>query len=207
MTEDLQAAIGADGDAVDLRRRRVGLERAIHDHTRRAKAGSDAMSVGVGDAIDALGDHVLLEYAAVDAELVAVSVIGGRARLHELGSDLGLADDIDAARIRDPPAQPRPGLDGVEGGRAATLDELVEGSPTASSRRGFGGRSGHWSSCPSAPCTAWPGRRCRALRPAGLRLAVVDRLGGGQAGGRVAKPPARCFARRRPGATGRAGGG
>ena len=96
VTEDLRAAIGAGGDPVELRRQRVELERTIRDHTRRAKADGDAMSVGMGDAIAALGDHALLEYAAVDDQLYAVTVVGGRARLHELGSLAGLADDVDA---------------------------------------------------------------------------------------------------------------
>jgi tetratricopeptide (TPR) repeat protein len=124
VTEDLRAVIGAGGDPADLRRRRVELERAIRDHTRRARAAGDAMSVGVGDAIDALGDHALLEYAAVDSQLYAVSVVGGRARLHELGSDAGLADDVDACAF----AMHR--LNRVQGSAAskaaarATLDDL-----------------------------------------------------------------------------------
>jgi tetratricopeptide (TPR) repeat protein len=127
VTEDLRAAIGAGGDPVDLRRRRVELERAIRDHTRRAKAAGDAMSVGVGDAIDVLGDHVLLEYTAVDGQLFAVSVVGGRARLHELGSDAGLAADIDACAFAIHRLNRVQGSAASKAAARATLDELGQG--------------------------------------------------------------------------------
>jgi tetratricopeptide (TPR) repeat protein len=96
VTEDLRAAIGAGADPTELRRRRLELEGEIRDHTRRAQATGTARSAGVHDAVAALGDHLLLEYAAVDGELYAVTVAGGRARLHELGPSEGLAEDVDA---------------------------------------------------------------------------------------------------------------
>ena len=108
----------------NLRRRRVDLERAIRDHTRRARAAGDAMSVGVGDAIAALGDHALLEYAAVDGQLYAVSVVGGRARLHELGSDAGLADDVDACAFAIHRLNRVQGSAASKAAARATLDEL-----------------------------------------------------------------------------------
>ncbi len=124
VTEDLRAAIGAGGEPADLRRRRVELERAIRDHTRRARAAGDAMSVGVGDAIAALGDHALLEYAAVDGGLFAVSVVGGRARLHELGSAAGLADDVDACAFAIHRLNRVQGSAASKAAARATLDEL-----------------------------------------------------------------------------------
>jgi tetratricopeptide (TPR) repeat protein len=96
VTEDLRAAIGAGADPSELRRRRVELERGIRDQTRRTQASGTARVSGVHDAVASLGDHLLLEYAAVDGELYAVTVAGGRARLHELGPSDGLADDVDA---------------------------------------------------------------------------------------------------------------
>jgi tetratricopeptide (TPR) repeat protein len=96
VTEDLRAAVGAGADPSELRRRRVELERAIRDHTRRAQGAGEAGATTVADAVDTLGDHALLEYAAVDGQLYAVSVAGGRAHLHELGTTDGLADDVDA---------------------------------------------------------------------------------------------------------------
>jgi tetratricopeptide (TPR) repeat protein len=96
VTEDFRAAVGAGVDPTELRRRRVDLEREIRDHTRRAQAGGEARATGVGDAVGTLGDHMLLEYATIDGGLFAVTVAGERARLHELGSTHGLADDVDA---------------------------------------------------------------------------------------------------------------
>jgi tetratricopeptide (TPR) repeat protein len=95
VTEDLRAAVGAGADPTELRRRRVELERSIRDHTRRAQGAGEARATTVADAVDTLGDHVLLEYAAVEGQLYAVSVAGGRARLHELGTTDGLAEDVD----------------------------------------------------------------------------------------------------------------
>jgi tetratricopeptide (TPR) repeat protein len=96
VTEDLRAAIGAGADPSELRRRRVELERKIRDHTRRTQASGTERVWGVHDAVSSLGDHLLLEYAAADGEMYAVTVAGGRARLHELGPTDGLADDVDA---------------------------------------------------------------------------------------------------------------
>lgn len=96
VTEDLRAAVGAGADPNDLRRRRVELEREIRDHTRRAQAGGEARATGVGDAVGMLGDRMLVEYAAIDGELFAVTVAGGRARLHELGATGRIAEDVDA---------------------------------------------------------------------------------------------------------------
>jgi tetratricopeptide (TPR) repeat protein len=95
-TEDLRAAVGAGADPTDLRRRRVELERSIRDHTRRAQAGGEARSTRVADALGTLGDRLLLEYAAVDDRLYAVTVAGRRARLHDLGTTAGLTEDVDA---------------------------------------------------------------------------------------------------------------
>jgi tetratricopeptide (TPR) repeat protein len=127
VTEDLRAAIGAGGDSVELRRRRVELERAIRDHTRRAEAEGDAMgggAVGVGDAIAALGDHVLLEYAAIDDQLYAVTVVGRSARLHELGSVAGLAEDVDACAFAIHRLNRVQGSAASKAAARATLDEL-----------------------------------------------------------------------------------
>ncbi len=98
VTEDLRTAIGGGGDPTDLRRRRVELEREIRDHTRRSQVsgGEGSATTSVRDAVARLGDRMLLEYAAIDGELFAVTVAGGRARLHELGATDRLAEDVDA---------------------------------------------------------------------------------------------------------------
>jgi tetratricopeptide (TPR) repeat protein len=96
VTEELQTAVSAGADQHELRHRRVELERRIRGHTRRSQAEGIAASVGVADATAALGEHALVEYAIVDGELYAVSVVDNRARLHELGSVKGLSDDVDA---------------------------------------------------------------------------------------------------------------
>jgi len=50
----------------------------------------------VEEALAALGDRCLLEYAVVDGQLWAVAVRGGRASLHALGDIAGLRDDVEA---------------------------------------------------------------------------------------------------------------
>jgi len=94
--EDRRRAVGAGDHADRLRRHCVELEREIAVHTRRAGRSGDAGRMSVADAIGELDDHALVEYALVGSELHAVSVVGGRAWLHDLGSIDGLAGDIDA---------------------------------------------------------------------------------------------------------------
>ena len=124
VTEDLRAAIGAGSDPTELRRRRVELEREIRDHTRRAQVTGTARSAGVHDAVASLGDHLLLEYAAVDGQLYGVTVAGGRARLHELGPSDGLAQDVDACTFALHRLNRTQGSAGSKAAARATLVEL-----------------------------------------------------------------------------------
>ncbi|GIG20004.1 CHAT domain-containing protein [Cellulomonas chitinilytica] len=95
---DLLADLRGVMDSVDERRssqqptgalvaRQVALEREIRDHCRR-HPGSSARSVlppDVATLADALGDAALIEFVELADELLAVTVVGGRARLHRLG--------------------------------------------------------------------------------------------------------------------------
>ena len=124
VTEDLRAAIGAGADPTELRHRRVDLERAIRDHSRRARWDGDLTTIDVGDATSALGDHLLLEYAAVDGQLYAVTVSSGRARLHELGALDGLAADVDACTFALHRLNRAQGSAASKAAARAALDEL-----------------------------------------------------------------------------------
>jgi tetratricopeptide (TPR) repeat protein len=75
------------GDAGDLEERRRRLERAIRRRTRRLLgADTTTEAVNVDAVVGALDGRRLIEYAAVDDRLVAVSVHAGRARRHDLAS-------------------------------------------------------------------------------------------------------------------------
>lgn len=75
------------GDAGDLEERRRRLELAIRRRTRRLLGADTATeAVDVDAVVGALDGRRLIEYAAVDDRLVAVSVHEGRARRHDLAS-------------------------------------------------------------------------------------------------------------------------
>ena len=71
------------------------MERAIRDHVRRAPARGTRADVPLDQSLRALGDRALLAYANVDGVLHAVSMVGGRAALHEVGPIERLLPDID----------------------------------------------------------------------------------------------------------------
>ncbi|MBA3287847.1 MAG: CHAT domain-containing protein, partial [Acidimicrobiia bacterium] len=96
VTTDLRAAVGVGADADALRRRQLALERSISTHTRRSRGEGGGRTVSIAEAIATLGDHALVEYAILGGRIHAVSVVGGRAQLHDLGPEAGVADDIEA---------------------------------------------------------------------------------------------------------------
>ena len=126
------------------------------------------------ESIAALGDRALLEYANLDGALHAVSVVGGRARLHELGPIEGVAADIDGCAFTAPPAQPGAGLGGLAGAAADDARGGRRRARRAALPARVRGRSGRWWSCPPGSCTACRGASCRAARPGGVGDAVAD---------------------------------
>lgn len=78
-----------------LERERSRLERSVRDRSRTLRGdgtrpgGADESSAIVA----ALGDRALVELAAVDGELIAVTVVDGHARLHVVGAMADAADE------------------------------------------------------------------------------------------------------------------
>src|SRR3954451_7466242 len=81
-------AEGRSDDA--LVQRQVVLERRVRDRCRmlNAAAGDQPRRLGqsVAELVAPLGDAALVEYVEVDGQIHAVTVVGGRVRLHALGS-------------------------------------------------------------------------------------------------------------------------
>ncbi len=82
--------------------RRITLERRIRDHCRRhpgaaaAPPPAPASARGLGAA---LGDRALVEFLQLDGELHALTLAGGRLRLHPLGPAAPIADLVDRVRF------------------------------------------------------------------------------------------------------------
>ena len=66
--------------------RRLELEQRIRSHTRTARASGAATELQLGEAVGALGERQLVEYANLDGILWAVTADRGRCAMHELGS-------------------------------------------------------------------------------------------------------------------------
>ncbi len=84
-----------------LQARAAAMEKAVRNRTRRTADawGREAWAAETGRvdlaaARAALGDRVLVEYVALEGDLYAVTVSGGRSRLHRLGS----VDEVDLER-------------------------------------------------------------------------------------------------------------
>lgn len=81
-----------------LAARQVALERRIRDHCRRQAGGSPAAPVrpvSPGDLAAALGERALVEYVHLDDTLYAVTIAGGRVRLHRLGPAVAVREIVD----------------------------------------------------------------------------------------------------------------
>ncbi len=90
-----RAAIEGGSPDGELARRRRALEARIRGHLRRAPAGAARRVVPLDESVQLLDDRALVEYANLDGRLHAVSVVGGRASIHDLGPIDGLLPDID----------------------------------------------------------------------------------------------------------------
>ncbi|RKT68125.1 CHAT domain-containing protein [Saccharothrix variisporea] len=76
--------------------RQVELERRIRDRSRLLRAEVSLPGpVAVRDLAAALGDRVLVEYVQVDDRLLAVSLVDGRLRLHDLASGAEVAELVE----------------------------------------------------------------------------------------------------------------
>jgi len=84
----------------DADRRRVRVEAQIRRYARMA--GATAVTSGaslrdeVGSALGQLGDRRLVAHANLDGRLLTVTIVAGRARLHDLGPVAPLRDLVDA---------------------------------------------------------------------------------------------------------------
>jgi tetratricopeptide (TPR) repeat protein len=82
----------------ELVARQVALERAVRDRSRRSAPAGDPSSSKVSTSRHVaaeLGDRVLVEYLNVDGGLHAVTIVDGRALLHDLGQLDTLRRDLD----------------------------------------------------------------------------------------------------------------
>lgn len=99
----LQLRVADTTTSTEDRQRCEQDQREIERQIRRRRSGRRGEAVQPGEvgpaiamALDTLGERVLLAHAAVDGVLHAVSIIRGRARLHELGSLDAVAGHLDA---------------------------------------------------------------------------------------------------------------
>jgi hypothetical protein len=107
-------------------RRQVDLERRVRDHTRRTggSAGTRPLPpIPVPRLARALDGHALVEFVALDGALLALSVLDGRLRRHDLGPlapVTGLVDRLPFALHR------LARRDDSPGSRSAALDLLTD---------------------------------------------------------------------------------
>ena len=167
VTGQQREAISGGRPAEHYERERAALERRIRWHARRAPAGDDPAELAIDESIRRLGDRALLEYANLDGRLYAVSVIGRRSALHDLGPADGLAAQIDSCAFT------LHRLNRAQGSAAsrARHERRSRTSPPSSRlgscRRGCGARSGRSWWCPPVSSTACRGVASR--RPGGGR--------------------------------------
>jgi tetratricopeptide (TPR) repeat protein len=86
---DLRERRAAGQPTGDLEHRLLGLERRIRDRCREIPGAVDRIAprpTPVPELAAALGDIALVEYVESDGQLHAVTLAGGRCRLHHLGS-------------------------------------------------------------------------------------------------------------------------
>ena len=87
------------GDRLDLARRRSALEAAVRNRARRAHATGTAEGLDLGTALAELDGRVLVEYGNIGGDLWAVTVLNGRAHLHDLGPIDRIQIDIDGVEF------------------------------------------------------------------------------------------------------------
>ncbi|GAA0413366.1 CHAT domain-containing protein [Acrocarpospora corrugata] len=123
--------------------RQAALEREIRDYSRRrhGAAGPAAGPPRVARLAEALGEQALVEYVQLDGALHAVTVVGGRTRLHDLGPLAPIRDLVERVPF------------------ALRRLARAEGAPTGPSTTASG---------PSAP--AGPSAAAQMVRHAAARL-------------------------------------
>lgn len=87
---------GRDPAAVArLERRQTALERQVRDHSRQRRGVSGQLPAPVAADVlaEQLGPAALLELVVFDGELLAITLVDGRTRLHPLGA-MSHADDL-----------------------------------------------------------------------------------------------------------------
>ncbi|WP_433273871.1 CHAT domain-containing protein [Actinosynnema sp. CS-041913] len=118
------------GTSSRLASRQVELERRIRDRSRllRADLTSATRHASPRELARVLGDRALVEYLQVDDDLLALSLVDGRLRLHTLGSAAEAADLLDrvpfALRRLTRPGNAKP-AETLLHGTATRLDELL----------------------------------------------------------------------------------
>ena len=98
--------------------RRHAAARAVDDGPRRESGvfQLEAPPPSPGTLADALGERAVVEFAALDGDLFAVTLVGGRSRLHRLGAEAQVEKEVGSLRfgLRNL-ATARPGLRAAEG--------------------------------------------------------------------------------------------
>ncbi len=138
---ELDRARDEDRPAVQLVARQMALERRIRDRSRLgANGATSAGSVGRPVPADrlavALGDRALVEYVQIGGTLHALTVVGGRVRLHTLTSLAPIADLVDRVHFalrrlaRPKPTRTQEAATALMTGATGRLDEsLFAGLP------------------------------------------------------------------------------
>jgi tetratricopeptide (TPR) repeat protein len=97
LTATIADPASGDDQRHDAERDRIRVERDIRRRSRTVRG--DSARIGVRDELGAalamLDDRQLVAHAALDGRLHAVSVVGRRARLHDLGSIEGVREMLD----------------------------------------------------------------------------------------------------------------
>ena len=173
VTGQQREAISGGRPAEHYERERAALERRIRWHARRAPAGDDPAGLAIDESIRRLGDRALLEYANLDGRLYAVSVIGRRSALHDLGPADGLAAQIDSCaftlhrlnRVQGSAASRAAARAAFEDVTAELEARLVPGAGAAlGAAAGGGARPASSTACRGAASRRPGGGRCRSRR-------------------------------------------
>ncbi|MGH9132416.1 MAG: CHAT domain-containing protein, partial [Ilumatobacteraceae bacterium] len=99
INESFRDAVLGPEDRSQLAHRRSAVETAIRSRARRVRGVGMDTRLDLGDAIGELGDRGLLEYGLLDGGLWCVSVVRGRARMHEIGPIAPVLAEIDSVEV------------------------------------------------------------------------------------------------------------
>jgi tetratricopeptide (TPR) repeat protein len=131
---DLREVTLAGSEAAASLGRVARLERSVRDRARRASQASGAgertaRPLDTAALAATLGDRTLVEYVSVEGTLHAVTVAGGRARLHAVGSAAQVEDEVRflvfaLRRVLAPAGRARVPMSDVDAA-ARRIDELL----------------------------------------------------------------------------------